>query len=102
MNRDRLWIELRPGILCISTILLMLGAVLTLVALLAIGLRAPEAVYIYQLDEIRSFVIGGEGFGPVMRMVLGQLGTALLLTLGGALGVRFSQDPYTSRGSFPL
>jgi hypothetical protein len=102
------WNDLRPGILCISTILLLLGSFLTLVALLAIALRAPDAIYVHQVDEFRSVVIGGEGLGNVIPRVISELGTAVLLTLSGGLGVfacrglRFSQDPYTRQGSFPL
>lgn len=87
MNRHQMWMELRPAVLCLSTILLMLGSVLTLVALLAIALRSPESLYIYQIDEFRSVVIGGEGLTAVMGRVMQELGTALLLTLVGGLGV---------------
>ena len=100
MNRTQLWAELRPALLCVSTILLMLGTVLTLVALLAIGLRSPEALYVHQIDEFRSVVIGGEGFAVVIQRVMAELGTALLLMITGGLGVlsirNFSQDPYTN------
>jgi hypothetical protein len=87
MTRQRMWSELRPALLCLSTILLLLGTVLTLVALLAIALRAPASLYIYQIDDFRSVVIGGEGFGVGARRVLHELGTAVLLTLIGAIGV---------------
>lgn len=82
------WTDLRPALLTVSTILLLLGSFLTLVALLTIALRSPQDVYIHPLGLDRAMVIGGEGgFVAVVTRVATELATAVLLMLAGAVGV---------------